>query len=314
MLKRLAFLGLTAGLLSACGSVGPIGESPSAVMAAAADKAAALHSFSVAIDANESYPAPAGALNMFGGTGASGASGSQATTAFQVAFKGTIKVVKPDRFGLDGNVKFNGFALDFSTVTIGADTYTKDLFTGQWKKSTKTTGASGASGAGGSSGSGDATKVLQNLDPATFTDLVKYLTVEEALADTDLNGTHVHHYRVRIDADKLHTELTRRGVLKAGTDTKAFDDLVKKDAYKMQVWVGTSDHLVRRFALDVDTTTDASVAGSFGLGSGAAHQGSSQSHVVVPSPSPHPVHITGHAQLDFGDFDKPLDIKAPAVG
>ena len=36
-----------------------------------------------------------------------------------------------------------------------------------------------------------------------------------------------------------------------------------------------------------------------------------QSHVVRPAPSPQPVHVTGHAQLDFSDFDKPLD--KPAV-
>jgi hypothetical protein len=103
--------------------------------------------------------------------------------------------------------------------------------------------------------------------------------------------------------------------MKAGTDTKAFDDFIKKDAYKMQLWVGTSDHLVRRIALDVDTTTDASVAGGFSLGStNSIPGGSGQNQEAGPSPSPQPVHITGHAQLDFSDFDKPLDVKAPPVG
>lgn len=310
MLKRFGIMALAAGTLAGCGSVGPIGETPSAVLATAADKAAALHSFSVAFDASESYPAPASMLNLFGASGASGASGSQATTTVQAAFKGNIKVVKPDRFALDGSVKFNGLSLNFSTVTIGNDTYTKDLFTGQWKKDTKATGASGASGSSGSSDSG---KSLDNVDPATFTDLVKYLIIEEALADTDVNGARVHHYKVKLDGDKLKSELARRGVLKAGTNTKAFDDFVKKDAYKMQLWVGTSDHLVRRITVDIDTITDAGTAGGFGLGASTS-SGGTKSHIVRPTPSPQPVHVTGHAQLDFSDFDKPLEVKAPPVG
>jgi hypothetical protein len=309
VLKRLGVLGLTAGMLSACGSVAPLSETPSAVLAAAAEKASALHSFSVTFDASESYPAPASMLKLFGGSGASGGSGSQGPTTLQAAFKGTIKVVKPDRLALDGSLKFNGFALDFSTITIGSDTYTKDLFTGQWKKNTK---ASGASGASGSSGSGGAGKAIENLDPATITDLVKYLTIEQALADTDVNGAHVHHYRVKIDADKLKTELTRRGVLKAGANTKAFDDFVKKEAYKMEVWIGTSDHLVRRITFDIDTITDASIASGFSLGGGSSR--GTPSGVDSLSPSPAPVHVTAHAQLDFSDFDKPPDIKAPPIG
>jgi hypothetical protein len=304
--KRLAVLGLTAGMLSACGSVGPLSETPAGVMAAAAEKANALHSFSVTLDANESYPAPASMLRLFGASGASGAGGSQATATVQAAFKGTIKVVKPDRLALDGSLKFNGFALDFSTITIGSDIYTKDLFTGHWKKDTKTSGASG------SSGSSNTGKAIENLDPATITDLVKYLTVEQALADTDVNGTHVHHYRVKIDADKLKAELTRRGVLKAGANTKAFDDFVKKEAYKMEVWIGTSDHLVRRITFDIDTITDASIASGFSLGGGSSR--GTPSGVDSLSPSPAPVHVTAHAQLDFSDFDKALDIKAPPIG
>jgi predicted small lipoprotein YifL len=307
--KRLAVLGLTAAMLSACGSVGPLSETPAGVMAAAAEKANALHSFTVTFDTSESYPAPASMLRLFGASGASGASGSPATATVQAAFKGTIKVVKPDRLALDGSLKFNGFALDFSTITIGSDTYTKDLFTGRWKKDTKTSGASGASGSSGSSNTG---KAIENLDPATITDLVKYLTVEQALADTDVNGTHVHHYKVKIDADKLKAELTRRGVLKAGANTKAFDDFVKKEAYKMEVWIGTSDHLVRRITFDIDTVTDAGIASGFSLGGGISR--GTPSGVDSLSPTPAPVHVTAHAQLDFGDFDKPLDIKAPPIG
>ncbi len=90
VLKRLALLGLTVGMLSACGSVGPLGETPSAVLAAAADKSNALKSFSVAFDASESLPATAATLSGFG---ASGAGGNQATSTVQVFLYLNLKSV-----------------------------------------------------------------------------------------------------------------------------------------------------------------------------------------------------------------------------
>ena len=59
----------------------------------------------------------------------------------------------------------------------------------------------------------------------------------------------------------------------------------------MEVWVGTSDHLVRRITFDIDTITDASLAGGFGLGS--EPEAVPQSHVVRPSPSPQLAHNPG---------------------
>lgn len=120
------------------------------MLAAAAQASGALNSYKIQFTAFETLPISASSLNLFGGSsGASGASGPAGT--FKGDFSGTLKVVKPNRTALDATAKLNGFSIDFSTVRIGADNYTKNVFTSRWEKDKKATGASGATGAEGSS-------------------------------------------------------------------------------------------------------------------------------------------------------------------
>lgn len=213
-----------------------IGESPSSVLAAAAQASGALNSYKIQFTASETFPISASSLNFFGGSsGASGASGPAGT--FKGDSSGTLKVLKPDRTALDATAKLNGFSIDFSSLRIGTDSYTKNVFTGRWEKDKKATGASGATGAAGSSTS---SKGVSNLDPAMFTDLLKYLKVDQTFSDTDVNGAHVHHYRVKLDADKLKAELSKKGVLPDSKTSQFFDDFVNNGKYTMEVWVGTS--------------------------------------------------------------------------
>jgi hypothetical protein len=297
VLKRVLILGLLGALLSACGVSGvAIGESPTTALAAAAEASGALKSYRIQFTASETFPLPPSALNLFGGgSAASGAGGAAGN--FKGDFSGIVKVVKPDRFALDATAKLNGFSIDFSAVRIGVDTYIKNPFTSRWEKGNK---GSGATGADGSSGSTDG---LGNLDPATFTDLLKYVTLDQAFADTDINGTRVHHYRVKLDAGKLRADLSKKGGIPDAKTSQVFDDFVKNGKYTMEVWVGTADHLVRRVTLSFDATTDAGALGGFSLGGGAPKA----------SGTPQPVHVTAHAQLDYLDFNKNIEIAAPAI-
>jgi hypothetical protein len=278
-----------------------LGESPTIVLAAAAEASSALNSYKIQFTASETFPISAASLGLLSGasgaTGATGAGGVSGT--FKGDFNGTLRVVKPDRVALDATAKVNGFSIEFSTVRIGTDTYTKNLFTGVWEKDTP----AGVSGASGSAGSSTSSKDLGNLDPATFTDLLKYLTVDQTFADTDVNGAHVHHYRVKLDAGKLKAELSRKGVIADDKKSKFFDDFIKNGRYTMEVWVGTTDHLVRRVTLDFDTTTDAGLLGGFTTG-GTVPKGAT---------APQPVHVTAHIQLDYSDFNKAAAITAPPV-
>jgi hypothetical protein len=292
----LAF-GLLGGLLSACGAHAVALESPTIVLAAAAEASAALNSYKVQFSATENFPLPASALNLFGGGSvASGAGGTAGN--FRGDVSGTIKVVKPDRFSLDATARLNGFSIELSAVRVGAETDVKTPFTGRWEKGAKAIGAAGAGGARGSSGS---SQNIGDLDPATFTDVLKYLTVDRAFADADVNGAHVHHYRVKLDADKLKAELSKKGVLPDGKASQSFDEFVKNGKYTIEIWVGTSDHLVRRVTVSFDAITDASALGSLNLGAGTPND----------SGTPEPVHVVAHAQLDYLDFNKPIQITAP---
>ncbi len=290
MLKRRLLFGALAALVSGCGAGAvTLGESPSMVLAAAVKASDALNSYKIQFTASETFPLTSSSLGFLGAnSGTSGAGGISGT--FKGDFSGTLRVVKPDRTALDATAKLNGLSIDFSTVRIGADSYTKNLFTGRWEKNNKTTGASAATG-------------VTNLDPATFTDLLKYLTVDQTFSDTDVNGAHVHHYRVKLDPDKLKAELARKGVLPDAKTSRFFDDFVKNGKYTMEGWVGTSDHLVRRVTLNFDAITDANTLGGFTAGG---------STPKAPA-TPQPVHVTAHLQLDYSDFNKTLDIAAPAT-
>lgn len=285
MLKRIMVPGLCVVAMSGCGASG-VGllQTPSSVLAAAVVATTAIQNYTVTFDAHESFPGSSQS-SLF--SGSSGATGSTGTTTTTENFKGSFKAVKPDRLALDASVKFNGFSVDISTVRIGADNYTKDIFSGRWKKEAAATGATGTT-------STDTAKSISGFDPATFTDLMKYLTVDQALADTDINGTHTHHYKVKLNTAKLRADLVQKGVIKDAKTGKAFDDLVNSGSYKMEIWIGTSDNLLRRATISIDGTTDASTLGGFSLGG----TGSST------KPTPQPVHVTGQAQLDYSNFNK----------
>ena len=289
-------IGALAALASGCGASGvALTESPSMVLAAAVQATTALNTYQVHFTASETFPITPSSLGFLGGSGATGTAGISGT--FKGDFSGTLKVVKPDSLALDASAKLNGFSIDFSTIRIGADSYTKNLFTGAWEKDKKTTGASGADGSGVTSSS------VSNLDPATFTDLLKYLTVDQTFADTDVNGAHVHHYRVKLDPDKLKAALSAKGAIPNAKTSKAFDDFVKNGKYTMEVWVGTADHLVRRITLNFDATTDSAALGGFNFG------GTTPKATATAQP----VHVTAHAQLDYTDFNKPITITAPTT-
>ena len=131
-----------------------------------------------------------------------------------------------------------------------------------------------------------------------------YLTVDQTFSDSDVNGDHVHHYRVNLDADKLKAELSKKGVIPDSKTSKFFDDFVKNGKYTMEVWVGTSDRLVRRVTLSFDAVTDASTLGGFTLGG----------TTPKTQATPQPVHVTAHAQLNYSDFNKSIKSTPPPTG
>jgi len=265
------------------------------VLAAATKAIDGLSSYSVKFTAGETVPISGKSLGLLGG----GSGGSGAISGnLSGNFTGELKVVKPDRVAVDATAKLNGISIEFSTIRIGADTYTKDLFSGAWKKS-----AVGSSDSVLGNGLGSGTSI-DKLDPASMTDVLKYLSVDQTFADTDVDGAHVHHYRVKVDAAKLKDQLSHKGVIADTKTNQFFDDVVKQSKYTMEVWVGTSDHLVRRVTFNLDATMDLGGLGGFNLG------GTSPK----PAATPEPVHVTAHAQLDYSDFNQSIQVTPPPTG
>ncbi len=291
MAKRSLLLTITALTLCSCGARGAaVAESPAMVLAAAVKATDNLNSYTIKFVATESFPISGKSLGLFGGSGGS----SAISGTFNGHFSGDLKVVKPDKVAIDATAKLNGVSIEFSALQIGADSYSKDLLSGTWKKSPAGSTAGILGGSAGSAG-------LNNLDPATFDDLLKYLSVDRTFADTDVDGARVHHYSVKLNPDKLKAELSRKGALADPKANQAFNDFVKQATYNMEVWVGTADHLMRRLTLALDATIDGGSLGGFNLG------GSSPK----PASTPKPVHVTAHAQLDYADFNKSIQVTPP---
>ncbi len=201
LLKRTLVAAMAAVMLSGCGARGAaVVESPTMVLAAAVKATDGLSSYTIKFAATESFPLSGKSLGLLGSSGGS----SAISGTFNGNFTGDLKVVKPDRVAVDATAKLNGISIEFSAIRIGADSYSRDLLSGAWKKSTA---GSGDSILGNGLGSGAS---LDSLDPATMTDLLKYLSVDQTFADTDVDGAHVHHYRVKLDTTKLKDELRRR--------------------------------------------------------------------------------------------------------
>lgn len=263
------------------------------VLAAATKAADGLNSYTVKFTATESFPISGKSLGFLGGS--SGGSSAISGT-FNGNFTGDLRVMKPDRVAIDATAKLNGISIEFSTIRIGADTYTKDLLSGTWKKSTAADSAANILGGGAGTAA-----ALNKLDPATFTDLLKFVTVDQTFADTDVDGAHVHHYRVKLDANKLKAELGNRGAIADPRSNQAFDTFFKQSSYTMEVWVGTTDHLLRRVTVALDATIDPGSLTGLNLGG------------LSPKPAPtvEPVHVTAHAQLDYSDFNKSVQVTPP---
>ncbi|HXA41314.1 MAG TPA: hypothetical protein VNV65_00215 [Candidatus Solibacter sp.] len=295
LLKRSLVAVIAAATFCGCGAHGAaVVESPAMVLAAAVKATDSLSSYTIKFAATESFPLSGKSLGLSGSSGGS----SAISGTFNGNFTGDLKVVKPDRLAFDATAKLNGISIEFSAIRIGADSYSKDLLSGAWKKSTAGSGANvlGNGLTGGAS--------LDSLDPATMTDLLKYLSVDQTFADTDVDGAHVHHYRVKLDTAKLKDELSHKGVLADGKSNQFFDDIVKQSQYTIEVWVGTADHLVRRVSFSLDSTMDLGGLGGFNLG-GASPK---------PASTPQPVHVTAHAQLDYADFNKSIQVTPPPIG
>jgi hypothetical protein len=296
MTRRSLAIAMMAVALGGCGArATPLVESPSMVLAAATKAADGINSYTVKFSASETVPISGKSLGFLGG---SSAGTSAVSGTFSGNFTGDVKVVKPDRVAIDATAKLNGISIEFSSLRIGADSYTKDLLSGAWKKS-----AAGSSTdvLGGGLGSGAS---LDKLDPATMTDILKYLSVDQTFADTDVDGAHVHHYRVKLDTAKFKDRLSQKGVIGDAKTNQFFSQLVEQSKYTIEVWVGTTDHLLRRVTFNVDATVD--LGGLGGLNAG----GSSPR----PAPTPPPVHVTAHAQLDYSDFNQSIQVTPPPTG
>ena len=294
-------------LVSACGvsAVAPLQE-----VRAAAAKTSALHSFKLDLDFTSSGTrnetasvgcTPAGELPPPLAAGPLATAFAKMTPKERAAFcaklarqaaslprqfslsirgKGASQL--PDRLRVDVTASVLGISVDTELIRVGDAIYVKNPVSGAWTTLDQL-------------GFGLDASTVSQLDPSSALAFLDSAKSAKDLGDTTLDGVRVHHYRVELDDDKLRQQATSKPIFK---DPKVQDlvrqyaDSVGKAAYTLEVWIGTSDDLLRRELIDVTVNPAGSTSGA----------------PALPFSD-----LKVHGVINFHDFNGKVTIEAPAV-
>jgi hypothetical protein len=292
-MKRLFPL-LATLVLAACASPVAQQETPQQALHNAATATSKLHSAKFDLAGVISVQLPPqltqglnqeGANSLAPGLGQALASGS-----ITADLSGSGQAQFPDKLHATINTRLGGLSVKTEEIVVGGKAYTKNPVTGQWSSGT----ANGALGTG-----------LSQPDPLSYAQLLDTAGSIKDLGDTTLNGDTVHHYQVVPDKAKLAAKLDSVPALKDPQARQAFQQILDKGTLTTQVWIGKSDHLLRRLLADAKLVIDLSQFMS-GLGAGRGTQG------LPAIPAGSTVTVTAHLTTNYHDFNSPVSIQAPA--
>ena len=292
-MKRLFPL-LATLVLAACASPAAQQETPQQALHNAATATSKLHSAKFDLAGVISVQLPPqltqglnqeGANSLAPGLGQALASGS-----ITADLSGSGEAQFPDMLHATMNTRLGGLSVKTEEIVVGGKAYTKNPVTGQWSSGT----ANGALGTG-----------LSQPDPLSYAQLLDTAGSIKDLGDTTLNGAAVHHYQVVPDKAKLAAKLDSVPALKDPQARQAFQQILDKGTLTTQVWIGKSDHLLRRLLADAKLVIDLSQFMS-GLSAGRGTQG------LPAIPAGSTVTVTAHLTTNYHDFNSPVSIQAPA--
>lgn len=275
-MKRLLAAILSVGLLAACASPLAKPETPQQAVAAAANRAAQLHSAKFDLQGHVNLTFPPQLASLFAQSGATAGS-------FALDLTGNGEAQFPDRYHATINARLGGVGIGSEVISIGGTAYVKNPLNGKWTSSAVPGGIAGQ---------------LNQPDPLSYAQLLKNVKSIKDLGDTSINGTSVHHYQLVPDKDKL---------LAAAKDAQAraaLTQVLNNGTMNVEVWFGKDDHLVRRLQTDADYHMDLGQLMS-SLGTGSAN-GSR-----VPAGSN--IHAVAHMVINYHDFDSQVTITVPTV-
>src|SRR6266550_881709 len=281
LMKRILASLLTMVALAACASPLAKAETPEQALGAAAQRASQLHSakFDLTGNVKMTFPPQLGA--MFGQRGTSAGS-------LALDMTGNGEAQFPDRYHATINAKLAGLSVATEVVVANGKAYVKNPMTGKWE----------------SSAQGGLTGQLSQPDPLSYEQLLRNVKTINPQSDTTLQNTPVHHYQLIPDKDKLIASFDKAAV-KNPQAKAAIEQVLNSGTMTVDVWFGKDDHLVRRVTTDADYTVDLSqLMGALGAPSSSSSR--------VPAGST--FHATAHIEIDYHDFDAPVNISITTLG
>ena len=263
-------------MLSACGGVAQLSETPQQVVSTAADKMTQLHTAKFDVTATILEQFPAAFTDQLGPAGA-----SLANFSIDMSGKGDAKF--PDTASMSLQVKTGGISVSTDMVIAGGKIYIKDPTSGSWTQPASAQSFS---------------QFTNQSDPLASAAILKTAQSVKDLGDTTLNGSAVHHYQIVPDKNKVADQAS----------TQEAKDLVRSmlenGTIQLEVWIGKDDHLLHRMKNDTDATID--------LGKVMAASGQ-QLPPGFPIPAGATVHTVVHATIDYHDFNAPVTVTVPSV-
>ncbi len=277
-MRRLAGVPLAAVLVAGCAPIGGPALGQEQVIAATSEKMAQLRSARFDVTSCLLIQLPEVLL------------GDQPDAAdlqdLNVEMRGSGSARFPDQSDLRLKLKRGGETLDAEIIQAGKTFYLKESQTGDWVVS--------------SSGLMQLGELANPLSAAGY---LKSARSIRDLGDTKLNGAEVYHYELVPERGRL-MELLKSGEADpfvAGVLRQQLD----RARFRVQVWIGKSDHLLHRVKSDLDASLDVSQGLSPLSSTGKPPQ-------TLPS-SANGFRLEAHAQLDYRDFNAPVTIAIPKV-
>jgi hypothetical protein len=275
-MKRIIAATCAALILSACGAVGQVIETPQQVVSTASDKMGQLQSAKFDLTATVLEQFPQSFVDQLGPAGA-----ALANLSIDMSGKGLAKF--PDKASMSLQVKTGSMTISTDMVFAGGKIYIKDPTSGNW---TQPAGAQGVS------------QFTTQADPLSGAAILKTALTIKDLGDTTLNGSAVHHYQIVPDKNKVADQAS----------TQQAKDLVRSmlesGSIQLEVWIGKDDHLLHRMKNDTDATIDLKKV---------MEASGQQLPPGFPLPAGASVHTVVHATVDYHDFNAPVTVSVPAV-
>jgi hypothetical protein len=275
-MKRILAATCAAVMLSACGAVAQVSETPQQVVSTASDKMGQLQSAKFDLTATVLEQFPTAFTDQLGPAGA-----ALANLSIDMSGKGEAKF--PDKASMSLQVKSGSMTISTDMVFAGGKIYIKDPTSGNWTQPASAQGVS---------------QFTNQADPLSGAAILKTAQSIKDLGDTSLNGSAVHHYQIVPDKNKVADQAS----------TQQAKDLVRSmlenGSIQLEVWIGKDDHLLHRMKNDTDATIDLKKV---------MDASGQQLPPGFPLPAGATVHTVVHATIDYRDFNAPVTVSVPAV-